>query len=108
MENKLVNVITDWVRENFGESEVEDPSWNIEALAHEIAKHKYEFFHDQELEYMKEDVEYVAEAMQETLTDKEMKQVVDRYYNSDAYGEVDRESIEWYIYQVIKERNNNE
>ena len=26
-------LITNWVRDNFGDSEVEDPSWNIQALA---------------------------------------------------------------------------
>ena len=31
-------MITEWVRDNFGESEVEDPSWNIDLLAKHIEK----------------------------------------------------------------------
>ena len=29
----IKKIITDWVREVYGESEVNDPSWNIELLA---------------------------------------------------------------------------
>lgn len=32
-------LIHDWVKENFGESEAEDPSWNIEELANYIDEH---------------------------------------------------------------------
>lgn len=32
-EKRINDIITHWVRENFGESEVDDPSWNIELLA---------------------------------------------------------------------------
>ena len=32
----IKKIITDWVRENFGESEVNDPSWNIDLLAKHI------------------------------------------------------------------------
>lgn len=32
----IKEIITDWVRDNFGDSEVEDPSWNIDLLAEHI------------------------------------------------------------------------
>lgn len=35
----IKSIITDWVRDNFGDSEVEDPSWNIDLLA-EYVKEK--------------------------------------------------------------------
>lgn len=39
---KLETIIYEWVKQNFGESEADDPSWNIEALAEELAKHQQE------------------------------------------------------------------
>lgn len=35
---KLYNIIYKWVEENFGISEAEDPSWNIDVLANHIAE----------------------------------------------------------------------
>lgn len=32
----IQKIIYNWVKENFGESEADDPSWNIELLAREI------------------------------------------------------------------------
>lgn len=32
----IKKIITDWVRDNFGQSEVDDPSWNIDLLAKHI------------------------------------------------------------------------
>jgi hypothetical protein len=38
MEQKYIKgVITKWVADNFGQSEAEDPSWSIEALAEHLA-----------------------------------------------------------------------
>lgn len=34
----IKDIIYDWVLENFGESEANDPSWNIEELAQHIEK----------------------------------------------------------------------
>lgn len=35
---KLYDIIYKWVADNFGQSEADDPSWNIEALADHISK----------------------------------------------------------------------
>lgn len=32
----IEKIIYNWVKENFGESEADDPSWNIQLLAKEI------------------------------------------------------------------------
>ena len=37
METKIKNIIYEWVKTNCGESEADDPSWSIEALAKELA-----------------------------------------------------------------------
>ena len=39
MKKQFEKIIYNWVKKNFGESEAEDPSWDIEALAEELAKH---------------------------------------------------------------------
>lgn len=36
---ELEQVIRSWVTDNFGQSETDDPSWNIEALSEHVAKH---------------------------------------------------------------------
>ncbi|MCL1972529.1 MAG: hypothetical protein FWG57_06030 [Endomicrobia bacterium] len=38
--HKLVKIIKDWVEKCYGESEVNNPSWNIEKLAKEISLRK--------------------------------------------------------------------
>ncbi len=37
LEQRIRRTMRSWVRENFGKSELEDPSWNIELLSTEIA-----------------------------------------------------------------------
>lgn len=32
------HIIYDWVRDNFGDSEAQDPSWNIRELAEAVAR----------------------------------------------------------------------
>lgn len=39
MKDKIYTIIYNWVAENFGTSEAEEPSWDIHALAEELAKH---------------------------------------------------------------------
>lgn len=98
IEAMLERIIYKWVADNFGESEADDPSWDIKSLAQEIARHKHEIYHEQEFEYVKEDVEYVAnEIMGVKLTDKELYAIADKYMNSESYAEADIESIEYYI-----------
>lgn len=36
MEDKIEGIIYEWVKRNYGESEAQDPSWNIVELANEI------------------------------------------------------------------------
>ena len=41
MENNMktfYEAIYEWVKDNFGQSEADDPSWNIEALADHLSK----------------------------------------------------------------------
>ena len=36
-EKELAKSIKEWVKYNFGESEADDPSWDINALAHHLS-----------------------------------------------------------------------
>lgn len=98
MKDKLYKIIYNWVSENFGESEAEDPSWSIHALAEEIAKHFHELYWEQELEWLKEDVEcYVKEHDEYELTEQQMYAVADKIRNSEWYCSINPEDMEYYI-----------
>lgn len=81
------NIIYKWVAKNFGESEAEDPSWSIDALAEELAKYVYNLYHDIEYENEKENVKWVAEEiMDEQLTNEQLASATREYMNDDSYG----------------------
>lgn len=101
--DKLAKIIYEWVKANFGENEADDPSWDIEALAEELAKHQHELYWQQELEYLKEDVENYAEnnIADVKLTEKQMYTVADKIRNSEWYCSINPEDIEYYIREEL-------
>ena len=102
MKEQYKEIVYNWVAKNFGESEAEDPSWSIEALADELAKNAYMVYSAMEKTWLSEDVEYVAENMGIDLSGDEVKKVVNYVIESDAYGSLDAENIEWQINKVKK------
>lgn len=104
MENKITKIIYDWVGKNFGTQEAEDPSWNIEALAHEIYNHFHELYWQQELEYLKEDVDTYAKDHNYDLTEQETYNVADKIRNSEWYCSINPEDLEYYIKEELKEK----
>lgn len=103
MKEQFKDIIYNWVKQNFGESEADDPSWSIEALANELAKHQHEFYWQQELEYLKEDVEhYVNNSTDYKLTDQQMYNVADKIRNSEWYCSINPEDIAYYIGEELK------
>lgn len=101
MEKEYKDIIYKWVAKNFGESEADDPSWSIDALAEELAKHFYEMYWKQELEYLKEDVENYAEGKY-NLTEQQMYNVADKIRNSEWYCSINPEDLEYYIREELK------
>lgn len=98
MTNNIYKIIYNWVAENFGESEAQDPSWDIKALAEEINKHQHELYWQQELEYLKEDVENYVDGNDEyNLTEQQMYAVADKIRNSEWYCSINPEDMEYYI-----------
>lgn len=76
-------VIYEWVKQNFGESEADDPSWDIDALADEISNAKLmnPIYHIIQHEYTKEDIWNAAESMDEVdkLTDEDVEYLAERF-----------------------------
>lgn len=105
--------IYEWVAENFGQSEADDPSWNIEALADHLSKTdikpdelnaytKSSVYSALDQHYVEEDVADYAERMGYKLTEQQIGYVADRIRNSDWYCSIGAEDMEWYIKQELK------
>ena len=96
--------IYQWVKDNFGQSEADDPSWSIDALAHGLAygSHsvlKYDIYRAVERDYLREDCKMIAEQNNIELTDTEVELVVDEFMDCEAY--VDAHAEDW-LYWINK------
>ena len=111
MKKEYKKIIKKWVGEMYGTQEAEDPSWSVEALAEELAKHFHEMYWKQELEYLKEDVENYLDGLNEyTLTEQQMYNVADKIRNSEWYCSINPEDIEYYVkreLEIAKEEQTN-
>lgn len=97
IEKKFNEVIYEWVKENFGESEADDPSWDIKALAKYLSEQYYKIREEEEFENIKEDVKFVAEQDDIELTPKQLSAIADEYRYSESYCEADTDAIKWFI-----------
>lgn len=88
------DIIYKWVADNFGQSEADDPSWNIEALADHLSKSDIDpeelnantkwLAYDKLREWMlRQDIDQVAEDRGLTLTEDQINYIVERYYKLD-------------------------
>lgn len=94
--------ITEWVKKNFGQSEAEDPSWNIEALAGYLAGVAWNVYAIIDQKYVETDVRDYAERMGYKLTEQQIGYVADKIRNSDWYCSISSEDMEWYIRQELE------
>lgn len=85
----------EYVKTNYGENEADDPSWNIEDIASELAKGtlKYDIYRAVERDYLRQDCDMVAEQNDIALTEEERELVVDEYMDCDTY--VDAHAEDW-------------
>lgn len=102
IEELFYKVVYEWVANNFGESEAEDPSWSIEELAKELTKNFWKIKDEWEIECLAEDVADVAEENDIELTEKEKYAVANEYRYSEAYCELDRDSVEYFIRRELE------
>ena len=97
VEEEYKKFLYEWVKKNFGQSEADDPSWSIEALAHDLREEYIKIKEREETEWVKEDVEYVAKNHDIKLTDKQAYAVAQEYMLSEAYCELHAEDILYFI-----------
>lgn len=97
IEKEFKKFLHEWVKKNFGQSEADDPSWSIEALAHDLRDEYIKIKEREDLEWVKEDVEYVANDHDIKLTDKQAYAVAQEYMLSEAYCEMHAEDILYFI-----------
>ena len=97
VEEEYKKFLHEWVKKNFGQSEADDPSWSIEALAHDLREEYIKIKEREETEWVKEDVEYVAKNHDIKLTDKQAYAVAQEYMLSEAYCEMHAEDILYFI-----------
>lgn len=87
-------IIYEWVKENFGESEADNPSWSIEALADHLSKTDIKpdelnantqwLVYDKLKEhFLEEDIEGIAEQRGLTLSKVDIETIKYRYYKLD-------------------------
>ena len=100
LKKEYQETIYKWVKENFGESEAEDPSWNIEALAGVIAKKHMQLHEEMVRTDIAEAIRGVANDNDIELTDEELDFAVDEYRYSEAYCEDDPDAILYFINKV--------
>lgn len=105
--------IYEWVAENYGQSEADNPSWSIEALADHLSKSdinpdelnaytKSNVYGTLDQRYVEEDVEYYARHHDYELTDKQIGTVASEIRDSDWYCSVSPEDMEWYIKRELE------
>lgn len=89
----LTGTIYEWVKNNFGESEADDPSWDINALAEELTKQRHEIHTLVDDDFLMQDARSEAEEMGLTLNDAEARGVIEIYK--------DHEEIDHWLWQNI-------
>lgn len=107
------DIIRKWVADNYGQSEADDPSWDIEALAKHLSESdihpdelsamtKSRVYKELDQHYVEEDVADYAERMGVELTEQQIGNVADDIRNSEWYCSISGEDLEYYINQELK------
>ena len=105
--------IYEWVAKNYGQSEADDPSWNIEALADHLSKTDikpdelnantlFSAYQEIDQHFVEEGVKDYAERKGYKLTEQQISYVADRIRSSDWYYSIDAKNVDWYINQELK------
>ncbi len=98
MEDKIYNILKGYVDRRY----VPLDDHEIRGLAKELNKHFHELYWQQELEYLKEDVENFIDGLNEyELTEQQMYNVADKIRNSEWYCSINPEDMEFYIKQEL-------
>lgn len=92
----------EYVKINYGENEANDPSWDIEDIASELAKGtlKYDIYRAVERDYLLQDCFDIAEQYGIELSHKEAEHAVEDYMDSDAYEDAHIEDWLYFIHKA--------
>lgn len=88
------NAIRKWVGKNYGTQEMEDPSWDIKALADYLSHididtdelnsiTKNSVYDELRTHYLREDIESIADERGYKLTEKHIANIMHQYYKLD-------------------------
>ena len=105
--------IYEWVADNFGQSEADNPSWSIEALADHLnntdikpdelnAYTKSNVYSEVEQSCIEEDVEKYARDKGIKLTDQQIGVVAEKIRFSEWYCVINSEDMDYYINEEFK------
>lgn len=105
--------IYEWVKDNFGQSEADNPSWNIEALAKHLQESNIRpdelsiytkscVYSELEQSYLEEDVENYAKDHDYKLTDQQIEAVAEKIRFSEWYCSINPEDLDYYINEELK------
>lgn len=97
IEKELHKFLYNWVAKNFGESEAEDPSWSIEALAHDLAIEFMELDEQSKIINITDDILEVAEDNGIDLKKRDAESIARKYRFSEGYCRRDDEDIKDFI-----------
>lgn len=97
IEKEFRKFLRKWVEKMYGQNEAYNPSWSIKALAHDLREEYIKIKEREDTEWVKEDVEYVANNFDIELTDKQAYAVAQEYMLSEGYGELHSEDILYFI-----------
>lgn len=103
LKDAIEDIIKRWVKDNYGESEAENPSWNIEELANELVRNTTALHWIVEEIYTMEDVTDIAEANDIKLTPSQVRKIAKNFMDDDSTMKVDREGIEYWINRCLEE-----
>lgn len=97
IEEELHKFLYKWVGENFGTQEAEDPSWSIEALAHDLAIEFMELDERSKIINITDDFLEVAEDNGIDLKKRDAESIARKYRFSEGYCRRDDEDIKDFI-----------
>ena len=97
IEKELHKFLYEWVKKNFGESEAEEPSWSIEALAHDLAIEFMELDERSKIINITDDILEVAEDNGIDLKKRDAESIARKYRFSEGYCRRDDEDIKDFI-----------
>lgn len=98
------NIIKDWVKAMYGQSELDNPSWDINSLAHELATKYWDVHHKQEVADIMEDLKCYEKG--KPLSQEAALEIAERIWSSEGYHYPDNGYHEIFIDEYLREKEN--